>query len=469
MRNSHLGKLVLRALAIFSTAIFSTAVFSSGVSAEDVKHVVLISVDGLAASYIDDPKADLPTLRMLAKQGARAEGMITTFPSVTWPAHTSLITGTQAARHGVIGNSVFDRRAGRELVYIGDPELEKADAIRVATLYDVAHAAGLKCGSVIWPCCNGAKSLDWVIPDSNKQPIHDKYTTPGFVDELKQAGIDISELGKWGWDKKRSSIRDDLYTRVTLHLLEKHQANLVLLHLITPDAVEHTFGPHTPEAYKAVAEADVYVKRVWDALQKPPFAGKSALFVTSDHGFAPIDKLIRPNVEFKRLGLIATDEKDQPTRRHAWCVAQGGSAFIYLLDDATRAEQLPRVKAALAKLEGVQQVIEPAEYAALGLPSPAVNHEAPHLILATGPEYSFNGDLTGEVIGPVTETYRGTHGHLPQPAYMHATFIAAGTGIRAGVKLKSLNNIDVAPSIARLMGLKLDGTDGRILKEILND
>ena len=163
-------------------------------SAAEVRHVVLISVDGLAASYLDDPQAELPTLRKLAKLGARAEGMLTTFPSVTWPAHTSLVTGTIAAKHGVIGNSVFDRRANRELVYIGDPELEKDQAIRVPTLYDVAHAAGWKCGSVIWPCCNGAKSLQWVIPDSNKVALHAKYTTPGFVDELKQADIDISEL-----------------------------------------------------------------------------------------------------------------------------------------------------------------------------------------------------------------------------------------------------------------------------------
>ncbi len=441
--------------------------FSLTASADEIRHVVLISVDGLAASYFDDPKAELPTLRMLAKQGARADGMITTFPSVTWPSHTSLVTGTTAKRHGVIGNSVFDRRAGRELVYIGDPDLEKAQAIKVPTLYDAAHAAGLKCGSVIWPCCNGATSLDWVIPDSNKPALHAKYTTPGFVDELKAADIDISKLGEWGWGKQYSSQRDDLYTRVTLHLLEKHQANLILLHLITPDGVEHAYGPHTPEAYEAVAEADANVKRVWDALQKPPFAGRSALFVTSDHGFAPIEKLIRPNVELKRLGLITTDADNKPVKRQAWCVAQGGSAFIYLLEDAKDTDLLPRLKAAFAKLDGVERIIEPVEFESLGLPLPADNHEAPHLILATGQGYSFNSELTGEVIGPVTATYKGTHGHLPQPAYMHATFVAAGTGIQPGVRLKTINNIDVAPTVARLMGLKLPSAEGRVLTEIL--
>src|SRR5438034_6354355 len=99
-----------------------------------VKHVVLVSVDGLAASYLDDPRAEMPTLRKLAKSGAVAKGMITSFPSVTWPSHTSLITGVQPARHGVIGNSVWSRKLDRPLTYIGDPELTKDEAIKVPTL-----------------------------------------------------------------------------------------------------------------------------------------------------------------------------------------------------------------------------------------------------------------------------------------------------------------------------------------------
>src|SRR5262245_10078713 len=87
------------------------ALFFSHVCAADepVKHVVLVSIDGLAASYLNDARAELPTLRKLAKTGAVAKGMITSFPSVTWPSHTSLITGVHPARHGVIGNSVWSR------------------------------------------------------------------------------------------------------------------------------------------------------------------------------------------------------------------------------------------------------------------------------------------------------------------------------------------------------------------------
>src|SRR5437764_4579938 len=139
--------------------------FFSAVRAADgppVRHVVLVSVDGLAARYLNDSRAEMPTLRKLAKEGAVARGMITSFPSVTWPSHTSLITGVQPGRHGVIGNAVWNRKLNRALTYIGDPELTKDEAIKAPTLYDAAHKAGLKCGSVIWPCSNAAQSLDWI-------------------------------------------------------------------------------------------------------------------------------------------------------------------------------------------------------------------------------------------------------------------------------------------------------------------
>src|SRR6202162_1385493 len=106
---------VVLCLALASSPLKSSA------GAAEVKHVVLVSVDGLAASYLDDPKAELPTLRRLRTLGASAEGMITSFPSVTWPSHTSLITGTRPRTHGVLANTVYDRRSRQPVVYIGDP------------------------------------------------------------------------------------------------------------------------------------------------------------------------------------------------------------------------------------------------------------------------------------------------------------------------------------------------------------
>jgi predicted AlkP superfamily pyrophosphatase or phosphodiesterase len=430
------------------------------------KHVVLISIDGLAASYLTDKRAELPTLRKLAAEGASARGMITSFPSVTWPSHTSLITGVQPARHGVIGNAVWDRKNNRGLTYIGDPVLTKDEAVRVPTLYDAVHEAGLTCGAVIWPCVNGAKSLDFAIPDTNKAELHAKYTTPGLVAELNKAGIDASKLGEWGWNKDRASDRDILYTRVANYLLEKHHVNLLLVHLIRPDGVEHGFGPHTREAYQAVAEADERVAEIWNTLQQAPLAGNSTLFVVSDHGFAPYEKNIRPNVVLKGLGLITVGAEDKVTQRKAWCVPQGGCAFIYVLDAENQDATLATLKQRFAALEGIRDVLEPAEFVKLGLPLPAANPEAPHLILTTGPGYAFADANLGD---PVVDAggLKGTHGHVPSPDYMHATFIAAGAGIKPDTKLDVIRNVDVAPTIARLLGIEMKDVDGKALIEIL--
>ena len=459
----------MRVLITAVTIVLAICTGSADAAAPDakVKHVVLVSIDGLAASYLTDERAELPTLHKLMKQGASAKGMIASFPSVTWPSHTSLITGVEPGRHGVIGNSVWDAKRNRGLTYIGDPELTKQQSIRVPTLYDVAHQAGLTCGSVIWPCCNGAESLKWVIPDSNKVDLHARYTTPGLVEELKQADIDISQLGTWGWNKQYAVQRDVVYTRVANYLLEKHGVNLLMVHLINPDGVEHTYGPHTPEAYEAVAESDRRIAEIWATLQKPAFKDRSALFVVSDHGFAPYEKFIRPNALLKEMGFVTTDDSDKVTDRKAWSVAQGGSSFVYVLDEGRRAEILSQIEPKLAALEGVTAVVEPSGYARLGLPSPDANPESPHLVLLTGPGYSFN-DVAAAPTVVDAGGHKGTHGHDPAPPYMHATFIAAGVGIKPDVKLDIIRNVDIAPTIAQLMGLSLKDTDGRVLNEVLS-
>ncbi len=385
---------------------------------------------------------------------------------MTWPSHTSLVTGAPPAKHGVIGNAVWNRKQNQSVVYIGDPKLTKDEAVRIPTLYDAAHKAGLSTASVIWPCCNGAKTLDWVIPDSNKPELHARYTTPGFVDELAKAGIDISQLGQWGWNKQYSTRRDLLYTQVANYLLNKHKVNLLLLHLITPDGVEHAYGPNTREAYRAVAESDQRIGEIWQVLQTAPFAGRSALFVVSDHGFAPYEKFIRPNVVLKNLGLVQTDDRGKVTGRQAWCVAQGGSAFIYILNGERRAELTELLSSKLAGLEGVLSVLRLNEFAKLGLPNPAENPEAPNLVLLTGAGYSFANETTGEAIADAGG-HKGTHGHDPRPDFMHATFVAAGAGIKPGAKLKLIRNIDVAPTIAHLLQIELPAATGRVLTEVL--
>ena len=134
-------------------------------------------------------------------------------------------------------------------------------------------------------------------------------------------------------------------------------------------------------------------------------------------------------------------------------------------DDDRRGELTSMLVKKFTDMEGVLDVIRPRQFADLGIPDPNENPEAPHLVLTTGPGYSFANNVAGATIVDAGGS-KGTHGHDPRPDYMHATFVAAGAGIKRGAQLEIIKNVDVAPTIAHLLGIGMT-SDGRVLKEAL--
>src|SRR3954449_9385984 len=153
--------------------------------------VVMISIDGLANFYMDDAAAEMPTIRKLAAEGARAASMRASDPTVTWSNHTTLVTGVSPAKHGVISNNYYDRVKGEKVTLIWDPVFDKDEAVKVPTIYDLAKAAGLKTVAIKWPATRNARSLDLSCPDVGKEELVTKYTTPALLDECKHAGFDV--------------------------------------------------------------------------------------------------------------------------------------------------------------------------------------------------------------------------------------------------------------------------------------
>lgn len=463
----HYIKVFIIALMVATHSFISLADEKAG---HQSQHVVIVSIDGLSATYLNDPKVRLPNLRKLMRLGAYAEGMETVFPSVTWPAHVSLVTGATPAKHGVISNSVLDRKTLDRITYIGDPTFTKDQCVRVPTLYDAAYKKGLTTAAIIWPATNGARTLNFAIPDSNRQEIHTKYTTPGLADELEKHDISIRKLGQWGWNHKVSAMRDSTYTHVARFLLKQYQPNLLLMHLITPDGFEHDYGPHCEEAYWACENADDRIGELWQALQQPALKGKATLIVVSDHGFAEYNRSIAPNVLLKNLGYITQDEQGKFLSRKAWSHASGGSAGIYILDQDNREMIRQKLVNELKQLQGVHRVLDVKDFMNYGLPNPSDNPQQPDLMLSAKPGYSFSNDYKSDKpVSAESKQRRGTHGHLPDQRFMHATFIMAGAGIKAGGKRKITSCLDVAPTAAALLGISLPSAEGRVLKELLTD
>jgi predicted AlkP superfamily pyrophosphatase or phosphodiesterase len=447
-----------------AVALVALFAFSCGASAVEPRHVVVISIDGFAAYLLDDPKAPIPTIRRLAREGAYVDGgMKVSNPSVTWPNHTSLVTGVRPEKHGVLANGVLVR-GGVDVPVTVDAKRDKSDLVRTPTIYDAAHAAGLSTAEINWPCTRGAGSLDDSFPDVPEAVAH---STPRLREELVAAGILADETDK-SFTAGSVVGRDHVWTEAACHVIRKRKPNLLFLHLLNVDATHHALGPQSPAGYTANAYADACVARVLEALDDAGIRDRTTVLVVADHGFAMTPKAIRPNVLLRQAGLLKA-AGGKPTDARANVFPEGGIGLVYCNHPGEVEADRRRVKELFAGREGVAAVLEPSEYATQGMPVPREYPQAPDLVLVAKDGYGVSGSTDGEEFVTTSTEGRislGSHGLLSANAKMNAVCVVSGRGIRAGTKIAGAENIDVAPTIARLLGVEF-AADGKPLEALL--
>jgi predicted AlkP superfamily pyrophosphatase or phosphodiesterase len=441
--------------------LVATPAFATGAPAADDRYVVIISIDGFPAWALWDEQVPLPTIRELARAGAHARVMTPSTPSVTWPNHTTLVTGVHPEKHGVLYNGLLVRAGPGEPVRV-DPRRDKAELVRVPTLYDLAHTAGLRTAEINWPCTRNAGTLDDSFPDV---PDNVTHTTPRLRRELVQLGLlqDETDASLWRYSPVG---RDHVWTQAAVHLIRERRPNLLLLHLLNVDGTHHNFGVDTSPGMTALAHADRHVRDVLDALDEAGIRDRTTLFIVSDHGFINTTHSIAPNVLLRQHGLLKTNDEGQITQARVQVVSVGGAAMVFATDPATRERDLREARRILEGAEGIARVLTPVEYSRYGLPLPASNEQVGDLFLAAEDGYGFAYGLTagGEYVTPRNF---GHHGYLADNPRMAALFVASGRGIRAGVELETVDNRSVAPTAARLLGLTLESADGAVLDAVL--
>jgi predicted AlkP superfamily pyrophosphatase or phosphodiesterase len=423
------------------------------------RHVVVITVDGLPAYLLDDPRASLPVIRGLRDSGASATGgMRVSNPSVTWPNHTTLMTGVHPDRHGVLYNGLSER-GGRGKPVRVVPGKDQRELVRVPLLFDVLKDAGLTSAAVNWPCTRGSQSLGDNFPDV---PDQLRYTTPRLKEELTRAGL----LGRF--DGGGGVVRDEVWTEAACRVIRERRPRLLALHLLNLDSTHHAHGPRTAPGYTAAALADAMVGRVLGAIGEAGIRDRTAVFVLADHGFAAVEKTLRPNVLLRREGLLSVEGNAIASAR-VQVVPEGGIGMVYLTDPETAEADRATVRRLFGDAEGIAAVVEPGDFARYHLPRPGDHPGMADLILAAKDGYAIAGAATGEEFVVPNAATTGAHGYLSTEPKMNALFVASGSGIRAGVRPEAIDNVDVAPTVANLLGIRLDGAQGRILEEILAD
>jgi predicted AlkP superfamily pyrophosphatase or phosphodiesterase len=463
-RNSWARTLFFGVVACNAIVVISLVAQVAGAEVEPDRHVVLITIDGFPASMYWDAKTPIPHLRNLATEGLAAEAMRVSNPTVTWPNHTTLLTGLRAEKHSVLFNGIL-QLPGPGLPVKVDPKRDKSELVAVPTLFDVLHEHGYRTAAIDWPCTRNSTAIDDDFPDTPDSLL---YTTPRLRQELVDLHI-LPDQTDASFRNLTGPGRDDVWTKAACHVIEVRKPHLLVLHLLNTDGIHHRYGPRSAASYTALALADFYVGQVLQALDRAGIRAQTSVFVTADHGFASATNILHPNVLLRRAGLLELGASNQVTRARAQVVPEGGTGMVYLINPATRDQDRQAVLSLFNGQEGIGEIVEPSQFHARGLPSPETNPGMADLVLAAKGNYAIAGDAAGEafVTHATLADNLGYHGYLATDPNMNAPFIAAGRGIQRAGKIGPFDNIDVASTIAHLLGIRFPSADGKVLTQIL--
>jgi predicted AlkP superfamily pyrophosphatase or phosphodiesterase len=432
-------------LSLFSAVLACTCLLTTGLAAQSKPApVVLISVDGMKPEYVTEADAHhlrIPVLRSFVTQGAYARGVVGVVPTVTYPSHTTMVTGVWPAEHGVFDNTVFDPLQQHPNTWYWD----FAD-IKVATLYTAADAAGLKTANVGWPVTVGAP-IDYNIAEGTQSEHTDRPSGSPYhpADILDQIGI----------HPVKGEDQDVVKTAETVAVLRKFHPDLMLVHLTDMDHQEHEHSPFSAEANASLELLDAQIGEIRAAaLAVDP---KTRIIVVSDHGFLRVDHRVNLNVLFANAGLIqieapkSADAKPiiKDWQAEAW--PAGGSNAIILKNPSDTAV-VARVKQTLeaAKADpanGIETILTHDEIVARG--------GFPNATFLVDYRDGFDpgNAFRGAVVQDAPST--GMHGYLPSRPAMRSAFLIQGPGISVGRDLGVIDMRQIAPTIAQLLSISL--------------
>jgi arylsulfatase A-like enzyme len=370
--------------------------------------LVVISVDGLDNRYLaeaDQRGLKIPTLRKLMREGQYSQGVIGVVPTITWPSHTTIITGVDPVVHGILGN--WRPPGERYLDYA---------QIKSPNLIGAAHQAGLTIATITWPVTVGAP-VDWNLPeffmgrrggDMDLRSIESKANPPDLVTRIAADSPAFAQ--QWMDDRIR--------TMAALWILRHERPQLMLLHLVDLDSEEHDNAPFTREAYATLEHSDELIGEIVTALP-----ASTAIAVVSDHGFERVDRIV--NIKSVVPGVV-----------------QSGS--ILLAPDEKTAAQLQELKK--DSKYGIGRQISKEEFARF--PSPLSSNFAAVFDSADG--VMFGNTPNGELSIKPAEI--GNHGHWPMR--YRSVYILWGGGISHQV-LPEFSIKEIAARLAAVLGVSL--------------
>lgn len=401
--------------------------------------LVLISIDGMRPAFYTSPeyRKIAPTLAALSDQGEIApHGITPIFPSLTYPNHTAMVTGAYSAEHGIYNNRLYSPTEGPT-----DEWNWYESAIRVPTLWQAAEQAGLKVAILRWPASVGAR-VSWEIPEifaGNKgfNAVADwdavrKNTDADFLNHAVEEGpVKVP---------KSIADMDQIDTQAAEWVLREANPDVIMIHLIDVDHVQHQAGTDSPEVMQAIQGIDGEVARIVRLLDPK----RTTVIITGDHGFATFNTYINLPPLIREAGLF----------EQVLAQTDGGQAAIFAKPGGKVIP--PSQKDVCAILARTAEHYGHGLITAISKRRLRQLHAYPLALCALDAKigYAFGFKTSALVIEP-TDHPRGHHGYLPSHPEMKAGFFIWGKGLsHPGQPLDGdIKMVDIAPTAAEILGI----------------
>jgi predicted AlkP superfamily pyrophosphatase or phosphodiesterase len=412
--------------------------------------LVVVSVAGLVPGRYSGPSPSMPTLAARAAAGVSAQAVRGVAPATSYPAHATLVTGRRPAAHGIVADRLLDARGVRAARYA------EASQVMGVTLWQRAAQAGLRVAALGWPSTVGA-DITWNLPDVLPARRDETWFealsrvgTPGAVELLRQAGGAVPAAQVPG------SARDVALLVVACRLLSgPNPPRLLLLHLSQTATELAARGADAPETRESFSGVDRGLFGLNECVEGAGRANSTTFAVVGDHGAMHVHSVVSPNVALEAAGLITPARSGSGLASWASIArSNGGSAFVY----ARQRQDALLARHALeqaARETGAFRVVSAEEMLRVGADPDA------WFGLEAEPGFLFSDSLRPPILRAAAG--RGSWGYLPERAEMDSGLVAWGPGVRPRVRIPEMRLVDVAPTFSRVLGLELEGADGRVL------
>jgi len=402
-------------ILILSAAICSAQSTSSVVevpnppntAAQQAKHyVILVSLDGFRYDY--PTKYGAKNLLAMAARGASApDGMIPSYPSVTFPNHYTIVTGLYPDHHGIVANNFYDPARKESYSYTNPKTTGDGSWYGGTPLWVLAEKQGMRAASFFWPTSDA--EIQGKRPSYNVGPYDDN-----FPDEKR-----VEQVLMW------------------LRLPPEKRPHFVALYFPNTDHAGHTYGPDAPETAESVRHVDDMIGKLSDGIAASGLPVD--LIVVADHG-----------METLKVGWVNLDKWADLSQ------FESSGPLLYAKSEADAEKAYQSLLSASDKFKVYRRAQVPADLHFSSNP-----REGDPVVVATGPYSIVAHDPNAK--GGTRMPPRGGHGYDPrQMPSMKAIFFAAGPDIRPGVTVAPFENVDVYPLITRILGLQPGPIDGNL-------